>query len=613
MAGFAGILGAKRFEQKGTSELARMVQRLVHEPHHSVDSVASHSLGMGAGWVRDGNAGGAVQAWNSGRDIALVLVGEQFGDAASGNGNLPVGSENAALQIRAYEKKGLKFLEDLNGWFSGLVIDLREEKAVLFNDRYGLSRVYYHEAPDGFFFSSEAKSLLAVLPPLRRIDQRGLAEVFSVGCVLQNRSLFQDVSLLPGGSMWTFHRDGRLDRQRYFDCARWEEQEKLDPATYTERLTEVFSRIAPRYLRNDQPVGMSLTGGLDSRMILAWAKASPESLPCYTFGGPYRDCADVRIARQLASIARQPHETIRIEDDFFRDFPTLAERTIYLTDGAMDASGAVELYVNRKARRIAPIRLTGNYGSEILRSNVAFGPGRLDTSLFTPEFARLIVEAIETYRKEASGNRLSFIAFKQVAWHHFSRLSVEKSQLTLRSPFLDNELVALAYRTPSQLEFSPDHLLQLINAGSQALGAVTTDRALRCNHTLPLTRLAKTFQEFTAKAEYAYDYGMPQWLSRIDSVFKPLHLERFVLGRHKFYHFRVWYRDRLGDYLKQVVTGESELAQLVFRPNHAKKMISAHVDGARNYTSLIHKLLTVSLIESRLLAAQSSIMNAIVR
>ena len=89
MAGFAGILGAKRFEQEGTSELARMVQRLVHEPHHSVDSVASHSLGMGAGWVRDGNAGGAVQAWNSGRDIALVLVGEQFGDAASGNGDRP--------------------------------------------------------------------------------------------------------------------------------------------------------------------------------------------------------------------------------------------------------------------------------------------------------------------------------------------------------------------------------------------------------------------------------------------------------------------------------------------------------------------------------------------
>ena len=49
---------------------------------------------------------------------------------------------------------------------------------------------------------------------------------------------------------------------------------------------------------------MSLTGGLDSRMILAWAQAAPGSLPCYTFGGPYRDCADVRIARQLATICR---------------------------------------------------------------------------------------------------------------------------------------------------------------------------------------------------------------------------------------------------------------------------------------------------------------------
>ena len=598
MAGFAGILGAKRFEQEGTSELARMVQRLVHEPHHSVDSVASHSLGMGAGWVRDGNAGGAVQAWNSGRDIALVLVGEQFGDAASGNGNLPVGSENAALQIRAYEKKGLKFLEDLNGWFSGLVIDLREEKAVLFNDRYGLSRVYYHEAPDGFFFSSEAKSLLAVLPPLRRIDQRGLAEVFSVGCVLQNRSLFQDVSLLPGGSMWTFHRDGRVEKQRYFDPATWEEQEKLDPATYAERLTEVFARVAPRYLRNDQPVGMSLTGGLDSRMILAWAKASPESLPCYTFGGPYRDCADVRIARRLASIARQPHNTIRIEKDFFRDFPALAEKTIYLTDGAMDVSGAVELYVNRQAKEIAPIRLTGNYGSEILRSNIAFGPGRLDTSLFTPEFARLLVEAIETYRQEATENRLSFIAFKQVAWHHFSRLSVEKSQLTLRSPFLDNELVALAYQAPAEMAFSPAPLLQLIAAGSSELSSVKTDRALRYEGIPALGRIAKAWQELTAKAEYAYDYGMPQWLAKIDHLFAHLHLEKLFLGRHKFYHFRIWYRDQFRSYLQNSRTSPRELS--CFREGAPNRIVDGHLSGRSNQTLMLHKMLTLQLIESLL-------------
>ena len=59
-----------------------------------------------------------------------------------------------------------EFLEKLNGWFSGVLLDLREQKFVLFNDRYGVNRIYYHEDSRGFYFSSEAKSLLKILPAL---------------------------------------------------------------------------------------------------------------------------------------------------------------------------------------------------------------------------------------------------------------------------------------------------------------------------------------------------------------------------------------------------------------------------------------------------------------
>ena len=65
-----------------------------------------------------------------------------------------------------------------------------------------------------------------------------------------------------------------------------------------------------------------------------------------------------------------------------------------------------------------------------------------------------------------------------------------------------------------------------------------------------LGRLAKAWQELTAKAEYAYDYGMPQWLAKIDHLFARLHLEKLFLGRHKFYHFRIWYRDQFRSYLQ---------------------------------------------------------------
>ena len=80
------------------------------------------------------------------------------------------------------------------------------QKLVLFNDRYGVNRIYYHENADGFYFSSEAKALLKILPDTRQLNLRSLGEVLCCEAVLQNRSLFSGISLLPGGSSWVFSR-----------------------------------------------------------------------------------------------------------------------------------------------------------------------------------------------------------------------------------------------------------------------------------------------------------------------------------------------------------------------------------------------------------------------
>ena len=93
------------------------------------------------------------------------------------------------------------------------------------------------------------------------------------------------------------------------------------------------SHKLPRYFNGQERIAMSLTGGLDTRMIMAWQKSQPGSLPCYTFGGMFRDCQDVTLSRQVASACGQttPGDTggKRIPDGF----PRYAERAVYLTDG----------------------------------------------------------------------------------------------------------------------------------------------------------------------------------------------------------------------------------------------------------------------------------------
>ena len=601
MPGITGIISKTGVVR---ADVERMTKVMVHEPSCVSGTYANEDAGLCVGWVNHGGSfSDCMPLWNERRDACLIFSGEDFTgvDEALQCGVRDSGSPGASHLMTLYEAMGLHFIQKLNGWFSGLLVDLRRNLAVLFNDRYGLGRVYYHERPGRFYFSSEAKSLLEILPDLRRLDLRGVAETFACGSVLQDRSLFTGISLLPAGSRWSFASNGHVRKERYFSPQTWERQPPMASGEFYSHLKETFARTLPKYLKGNNSVAMSLTGGLDGRLIMAWANLPPGSLPCYTFGGPYRACADVKLARRIAALCGQSHRTIPVGMDFLAKFPSLAEKATFVSDGAMDVTGAVELYVNHIAREISPIRLTGNYGSEILRGNVAFRPGKLTEALLEPQFAQLVRTAGATYQAERDCHPLSFIAFKQVPWHHYSRLAVEQSQLTLRSPYLDNDLVALVYRAPRELLSSKEPSLRLIHEGKPLLAKLPTDRGLVYREAPIVGKIRALCAEFSVKAEYAYDYGMPQRLARVDHLLTPLHLERMFLGRHKFYHFRVWYRDQLGQYLKEILLDTRARQRPYIQEQVLVRMIDAHTKGWQNWTQEIHRVLSLELLQRQLI------------
>ena len=335
-------------------------------------------------------------------------------------------------------------------------------------------------------------------------------------------------------------------------------------------------------------------------MILAWARRSAGTLPCYTWGSAYRDCADVKIARRTANLCRQPHNKILIGAEFLSQFHDLAEKAVYISDGTMDVTGSIDLYVQRLARQIAPVRISGVCGGEILRRLVMFKPDPPQQGLFDPELERSFQRAAATYADELQGHRLSFTSFKQAPWHMASKFTVERSQVTYRTPYFDNDLVALAYQTPAKL-LNNEPALRLIADGNPALGKVATDRGIAFRSIPGVNRAQHWYQEFTFKAEYAYDCGMPQWLARLDHAFAPLHLERLFLGRHKFHHFRVWYRDKLSRWLMEILLDSDARSRPYLRVNSLEGILKAHIRGHRNYAFEIHKILTLEFIHRRLI------------
>lgn len=604
MPGIVGLI-TRWQRDRAESELRRMLGAVLHEPRYTTGTWSDESLGVYAGWTAHRGSFAehmpltAEQSDSKAqRDLTLIFSGEDYSDPERARiidnpDDAP--GRGAAYLVRLAEEP--EFPAILNGRFHGLLADKRLSQVTLFNDRYGMHRIYYHQAPDAFYFAAEAKAILAVLPELRSIDADGLGEFIACGCTLNNRTVFKGISVLPPASAWTF-RNGSLDRRsQYFDPGEWESQDPLDEEGYYQQLRSVFSRTLPRYFKaqsdSHSSVGVSLTGGLDTRMIMAWHKAVAGTLPCYSFGGPYRESQDVQVARRVARICGQQHQTLGLNDAFLADFPKYAERTVYLTDGCVEVRHAGDLYLNERAQQIAPVRMTGNYGGEVLRSVRAFRPANPVEGLFAPDFSPHLEQAKATYSGLIDCHPLTFAAFRQAPWHHYGLHSLEQSQLTLRSPFLDNEFVRTVYRAPKSTLTSDAISLRLIADGNPALRRLRTDRGL--GGSLPgwLQAAQRNYFEFTFKAEYAYDYGMPQPVVHVDRALQWAHLERLFLGRHKFYHFRVWYRDRLAGYVREMLLDPRSLSRPYLERKMVEQIVQGHLKGNRNYTTALHKLLSL--------------------
>lgn len=333
---------------------------------------------------------------------------------------------------------------------------------------------------------------------------------------------------------------------------------------------------------------------------MAWRKPPPETLPCYTFGGIYRDCRDVIVARRVAQLYKQSHRVITLGKDFLARFPHYAERTVYLTDGCADVGRSPALYVNEQARDISPVRIAGVYGSEVLRRVRSFKPAEPAIGVFTPELLSSVHAAHETYQDLRRQHPVSFAVFQSVPQRGVD--SLESSQLTVRWPYLHNDLVRLAFRAPESAIVSSDTFadhdicLRLIADGDPALRRLWTDRGI-AGPPGPISAAFRAVQELTFKAEYAYDYGMPHWFTHIDRALSPLHPERLFLGRHKFYHFRIWYRDSLSQYVQEMLLDPRTLSRPYIERDRVPSIVRSHLKGTANYTLEIHKLLTIELIQ----------------
>jgi len=605
MAGFAGVIGLKR-SKEAEALVDEMLQAMSHEPFYKRGKYINDELGLCVGWVvHPDSFSDCMPVRSKDGNTTIILSGEiftseerlQFLRRSGHNATASNGSYLGQL----HQEMNENVFEELNGTFCGILVDSRRKTLQLFNDRMGFEKLYFTEGNGGelFHFATESKAILKVVPQTRHFDPQGLAQFINYGSTMAETTLYKGISLLPPASVWEFAPNLSMRKRTYFRPTDWQSDPAIGPAAFQNRFNETFKRILPRYFAGPLQPGISLTGGWDTRMIMACHRAKPASLPCYTFAGETGDTVDVQQARKVAKLLGQEHVILRLQSDFLTDFAKHAERTVYISDGNGDICLSHEIYLNRLARQVTGARVTGNFGSEVLRGVSTFKELPSRSAWANGELKTEISRCRDQWNAgKEEVDETSFAVFREIPWKLSPTFRLANSQLPTRAPFLDNELLKLACSTPLSVRRDSAFPVSLIRSEFPELLRIATDRGEAGNS----TRLAKTFRRAFYAGTFKFDYmlneGMPNFFPIVFDL-QPLH--RALTFGHKYLEYRRWFRGPLRGYAEETLNNGNSFVSGLIGKKAVGRVLAEHVAGTRNQLEQINVWLTLELIHKRLL------------
>jgi asparagine synthase (glutamine-hydrolysing) len=230
---------------------------------------------------------------------------------------------------------GTAALDRFNGMFAFALWDRKERRMLLARDRYGIKPLYIAQQGDSIWFASEQKAILSDTRFRRTLDKPALLEYFTFQNIFTDRTLLEDIHLLPPGHFLTVDVGARkpvVKRTRYWDYRFREPDQPASKAEYVEELDRLFRQAVHRQLVSDVELGAYLSGGMDSGSITAVAASLFPYLKTFTCGFDLSSASGIELGfdervRAEAMSARfktEHYEMVLKAGDMERCLPKLA-------------------------------------------------------------------------------------------------------------------------------------------------------------------------------------------------------------------------------------------------------------------------------------------------
>ncbi|HSP88417.1 MAG TPA: asparagine synthase-related protein, partial [Ignavibacteriaceae bacterium] len=223
---------------------------------------------------------------------------------------------NRALHVlNLWKEKNESFIKDLNGEYNICIYNKKKKELNLFNDRFASRNFFYLIKKGTFYFGSEIKSILSVLPDKVNISPSGLMEFFLFSHNLADNTLFQDIKTIPPSTILKY-RDGKLLQSKYWDLNF--DTKNTNQKTFTHEMFELLKKAAIEKCSNKNKLGMGLSGGLDSRVIAASIPSDLRPIYARTFGD--ENSSEVIVAKEIAERLNFEHHIHTPKQVLYSDF-----------------------------------------------------------------------------------------------------------------------------------------------------------------------------------------------------------------------------------------------------------------------------------------------------
>ena len=485
--------------------------------------------------------------------------------------------------------KNLAGLADLNGQFAFGFYDESSGELLLARDRMGILPLYYHEGPGFIAFASEVKAILALIGT-PDVDDEAVEEYLTYGSVPPPRTLFRGIRKLAPGTALRVGRDGKIRSEVYWALPARCEQPLLDGEEALREVDRKLREAVALRLVADVPVGAYLSGGLDSSLTVALMKELREGGEVQTFAAGFSDPRydELPYARQVSEAVGTKHHEIMVTATDFRDY---WETLTWHRDGPISQPADIAIYkIAKQARSDVKVLLSGEGSDEIFGgyAKYAFEP-RLAPLAGVPSALRVpVFRAVERMLPE-SKNRA-----RQAARALTSRSTGERMQ-TWFGPFTWFERRSLrsgygSFRDPGQWDRATgDHLRRMLYVDCHTwLADNLLERGDRMSMAASIENRPPFLDHELVELAFRVSSGMKirgmsgKWIVK---EIARRHLPANIVDRKKV-GFRVpldeWFRGGLREYMNDLLLGPDSFVASYFDRRIITRLLEDHDKRRRN-------------------------------